>query len=185
MSPETTITSQHVYRGRILSLRLDTVRLENGRTTEREIVEHRGAVGIVALDERDHVLLIRQFRQAVEGELLEIPAGTLEVNEEPLVCARRELEEETGYRAGHIEPLGGFYSSPGFCTEYMHLYLARELRPGHLAPAEDEVIASIKVPLAEAVGMIGRGQIRDAKSIVGLLLTWRRQEADVREQRSS
>ncbi len=173
---EITIASQRLYEGRIVNLRVDTVRLEDGRITEREIVEHRGAVAVVALDEGDNVLLVRQFRKPAERELLEIPAGTLEVGEEPASCARRELAEETGYRAGHLEPIGGFYSSPGFCTEYIHLYLATDLSPSRARPEYDEAIELIRVPFSEALKMIGRGEIHDAKTMVGLLSAWARRQ---------
>lgn len=170
MGREPTISSQRIYEGRVLNLRVDTVRLPSGRTTEREIVEHGGCVAIVALDDEDNVLLVRQFRKAVDRDLLEIPAGGIEPREDPAACVQRELGEETGYMAGRIERVGGFYSSPGFCTEYMHLYLAHDLTPSPLAPEEDESIEVVKVPFAEAIQMIGRGEICDAKSIAGLLV---------------
>jgi len=173
---EVTIASRRLYEGRIVNLRVDTVRLEDGRITEREIVEHRGAVAVVALDEDDNVLLVRQFRKPTERELLEIPAGTLEEGEEPASCARRELAEETGYQAGLLEPMGGFYSSPGFCTEYIHLYLATDLSPSSARAEYDEAIELIRVPLPEALRMIGRGEICDAKTIVGLLSAWARRQ---------
>ena len=170
MSEEPTISSQRIYEGRVLNLRVDTVRLPNGRTTEREIVEHVDCVAIVALDDEDNVLLVRQFRKPAERDLLEIPAGGIEPGEDPATCVQRELREETGYAAGQLQRIGGFYSSPGFCTEYMHLYLATELRPHPLAPAEDESIEVVKVPFSRALGMVETGEICDAKSIVGLLM---------------
>ncbi|HIC94715.1 MAG TPA: NUDIX hydrolase [Anaerolineae bacterium] len=173
---EVTLASRRLYEGRIVNLRVDTVRLEDGRVTEREIVEHRGAVAVVALDGDGNVLLVRQFRKPAERELLEIPAGTLEAEEEPASCARRELAEETGYRAGHLEPMGGFYSSPGFCTEYIHLYLATDLSPSPARAEYDEAIELVRVPLSEALRMIGRGEICDAKTIVGLLSAWARRQ---------
>jgi len=166
---ETTVASQRVYEGRLINLRVDTVRLENGRLTTREIVEHPGAVAVVALDEDDSVVLVRQFRKAAEGELLEIPAGTLEDNEEPSACARRELEEETGYRARHLEQIGGIYTSPGFCTEFIHFYLATGLQKGRSTPEDDEAIEIIKVPFSDIPALISRGEICDGKSIAGLL----------------
>lgn len=169
MGAEATVASQRVYEGRLVNLRVDTVRLENGRLTKREIVEHPGAVAVVALDEDDNVLLVRQFRKPAERELLEIPAGTLEAGEKPIACARRELREETGYRAECLVQVGGFYSSPGFCTEYIRLYLATGLQKGRSAPEGDEAIEIIKVPLSDIAAMVSQGEICDGKTIAGLL----------------
>jgi ADP-ribose pyrophosphatase len=169
LSAEATVASQRVYEGRLVNLRVDTVRLGNGRLTEREIVEHPGAVAVVALDEGGNAILVRQFRTAAEDELLEIPAGTLEAGEEPIACARRELKEETGYRAEYLEQIGCFYPSPGFCTEFIHLYLATGLQKGHSAPEDDEAIEIVNVPLSDIPAMLSRGEICDGKTIAGLL----------------
>jgi ADP-ribose pyrophosphatase len=169
LGAEATVASQRVYEGWLVNLRVDTVRLENDRLTRREIVEHPGAVAVVALDDDDSVLLVRQFRKPAEKELLEIPAGTLEAGEEPIACARRELKEETGYRAGCLEQVGGFYSSPGFCTEYIRLYLATGLQKGRSAPEDDEAIEIIKVPLSDLPALLSQGEICDGKTIAGLL----------------
>ncbi len=166
---ETTVASQRVYEGRLINLRVDTVRLENGKLTTREIVEHPGAVAVVALDEDDSVVLVRQFRKAAERELLEIPAGTLEEGENPTVCAQRELEEETGYRAKRLEQIGGIYTSPGFCTEFIYFYLATGLQKGRSAPEDDEAIETVKVHFSDIPDLIRRGEICDGKSIAGLL----------------
>jgi len=170
---EVTLESERIYEGRVVSLRRDTVRLTNGRIVEREIVEHNGAVGIVAVDGKGNVLLVRQYRKPAEAELVEIPAGTLSPGEEPLACAQRELREETGYRAEKLQPLGGFYSSPGFCTEFMHIFLATGLRPDALEAEYDEEIEVLRVPFSRALEMVERGEIRDAKTIAGLLLAHR------------
>jgi len=167
--PEPTLSSQQIYRGRIVSLRVDEVRGASGRTRRREIVEHGGAVAIVAIDDQERVLLVRQFRKAVERFLLEIPAGTLEAGEEPEACARRELIEETGCTAGRLERLLGFYSAPGFCTEYLHVYLATGLTEGAASPEEDEALELVREPVARALELVESGQIEDAKSQVGLL----------------
>ena len=169
MGAEATVASQRVYEGRLVNLRVDTVRLENGRLAKREIVEHPGAVAVVALDDDDDVILVRQFRTAVGKELLEIPAGTLEAGEEPLACARRELKEETGYRAECLERIGGLYPSPGFCTEHIHLYLATGLKKGPSAPEADEDIEVTKIPLSDISALVSRGDICDGKTIAGLL----------------
>ncbi len=166
---EPTISSHPIYKGRIVSLRVDEVRLANGQIRQREIVEHGGAVAIVAVDDQDRVLLVRQFRKPVERFLLEIPAGTLEDGEEPDACARRELIEETGHTAERVERLVGFYSAPGFCTEYLHVYLATGLREGAASPEEDESIELVREPVSRALELIESGQIQDAKSQVGLL----------------
>jgi ADP-ribose pyrophosphatase len=166
---ERTLESKMVYKGSIVNLRVDAVELPGGRRTRREIVEHSDCVAIVALDAGDNVLLVRQFRKPVEQMLLEIPAGGVEPDEEPLACAYRELREETGYLAGKMEHLGGFYTSPGFCTEYMHLFLATELRRGETDMDYDESIELVRIPLSKAVELIASGEICDAKSIAGLL----------------
>jgi ADP-ribose pyrophosphatase len=143
--------------------------LENGNLTTREIVEHRGAVAIVALDWDNNVILVRQFRKPVESELLEIPAGTLESGEEPESCALRELEEETGYSARRLERILGFYSSPGFCDEYIHIYFATDLVKSKARAPADETIEVVKVPFSKALEMVSSGEICDAKTIIGLL----------------
>ena len=170
-SPERTIESQRIYKGRVVGLRVDTVQLPQGRVTQREIVEHGGAVAVVPLDTEMNVLLVRQYRKPVEQELLEVPAGGLEEGEDPETCARRELEEETGYTAGQMERLAYFFTTPGFCNEEMHAFLATVLAPGRAHPEADESIEVVRVPLASVPEMIQRGEIRDAKSIVCLLLT--------------
>jgi len=170
MQPETVIASRRVYDGRIVHLRVDEVRTPKGLETLREIVEHGGAVAIVAIDDDDRVLLIRQYRHAVEGVMTEIPAGTLEPDEDPAAAAARELIEETGYSAARIERIGGVYPSPGFCTEYIHLYAARDLTPGPSRPEEDEDIEVETVPWTEVMRRVRTGEIQDAKSLVALLL---------------
>ena len=169
---EKILNSEYLYRGRVLKLRLDQVRLANNQVTAREIVEHRGAVVIVALDASKNVLLVRQYRSAAQREMLEIPAGTLEDGEDPALCAVRELKEETGYSAAQWEPLGYFFSSPGFCTEKMHLFLARQLTHGTASPEEDELISVVSMPLAQVVQAIEKGEIIDAKTILGILRVW-------------
>ena len=176
---EQTLSSQLIYQGRLIRVRVDRVRLPNGRESSREIVEHNGAVAIVALDGEGNVLLVRQYRKAVERTLLEIPAGTLEAGEEPLKCAHRELQEETGYMAGKMEHLGGFYSAPGFCTEYLTLYLATDLTPGPSNAEADEDIELVRLPLAQTRDLIASGAICDAKSIIGLLSVLSRQKAAI------
>lgn len=169
MREQQTLTGRTIYQGRKLDLRLDEVRDADGAVHVREVVQHPGAVALVAIDAEDRVLLVRQYRPAVGQDLLELPAGTLEVGEDPQVCARRELEEETGYTADRLERMVGFYPSPGFCTEYLHVYLATGLRPGKQQPDPGEEIEVLPEPVEKALERIERGEICDAKSIIGLL----------------
>ena len=178
MNPEPTIRSRRIFEGKILSVRVDTVELPQGRTSTREIVEHGPAVAIVPLDDNMNVLLVRQYRKAVDQVLLEVPAGRMEDGEEPEACARRELEEETGYSANRWERLGRFFTTPGFSDEEMHTFWATELTPGESHPDEDEVIEPVTVPLASIRELIEQGEIRDAKTITSLLLVLERTERD-------
>ncbi|MEE9400576.1 MAG: NUDIX hydrolase [Dehalococcoidia bacterium] len=177
VSQERTLHTERIYQGRLVGLRVDTVELPSGRKTKREIVEHGGVAAIVAIDSENNVLLVRQYRKPVERVLLEIPAGGMEPGEDALVCARRELEEETGFSAERWEELGFFYTSPGFCTEQMHLYLATELRPAKNAADDDENIELVRVPLTSVPELIASGEVCDAKSIAGLLIALRRLQA--------
>lgn len=161
--------SEYIYQGKVVSLRVDSLKLPSGRISRREIVEHAPCVGIVALDPQGNVLLVRQMREAVGKELLEIPAGKLEPGENPSKCLERELQEETGYSAGKLESLGGFYTSPGFCSEYIHLYLASELRPSGRGPNPDEISEIVRIPLKQIPELISSGKVYDAKSVAGLL----------------
>lgn len=170
---EDLVSRRYVYHGRILTLRVDSVRVPNGGEAIREVVEHPGAVVIIALDNDEHVLLVRQYRHAVGRDILELPAGTLEKNEPPEAAARRELKEETGYTAQRWDLLTTFYSSPGILTEQMHVYLARDLLEGKLEPMEDEDLYLERIPFQQALQQAGGGEIVDGKSIVGLLLAER------------
>ena len=169
MAEEETLSSQLVYQGRVVRLRVDTVRLPGGRETVREIVEHDDCVAVVALDADGRLLLVRQFRKAVAGELLEIPAGGIDPGESPEEAVRREMREETGYLPRRIERLGGFYSAPGYATEYLYLYLATDLIPSQLFAEDTEGISLVRVAPEEVPGLINSGSICDAKSIAGLL----------------
>ncbi|HXG42560.1 MAG TPA: NUDIX hydrolase [Dehalococcoidia bacterium] len=172
--PERTISSRHLYRGRILNLRLDTVELPHGGTAQREIVEHGDVAAIVPVDEQGNVVLVRQFRLAVGRDLLEVPAGGLDPGETPEEAAQRELAEETGLGARQLRPLGGFYVSPGYTSEFIHVFLAQGLEPASVAADPDEDIVVERMPLRRALELVREGAIRDAKSIVGLL--WAAQE---------
>ncbi len=166
---EKTLSSQLIYSGRAVKLRVDTVQMPDGRKTTREIVEHSDCVAIIPIDAEDNVLLVSQFRKPVEKELLEIPAGGIDPGEDAVAAVRRELQEETGYLPGKVEKLGGFYSAPGYCTEYLHLYLATELTPSQLYAEDTESITVVRTPLNQIPELITSGRICDAKSIAGLL----------------
>jgi ADP-ribose pyrophosphatase len=162
------ISSRRLYSGRLVRLDLLQVRGVGDRIHDREVVRHPGAVAIVPLLD-GKVLLVRQYRAPIDKEIWELPAGTIEPGEEPLECAKRELEEETGYRAREWRKLAEFYTTPGFCDERMVLFLARGLepRPGARA-AEDESLEVRAFTFAEAKQMLLRGELEDAKTIIGL-----------------
>ena len=161
---------REIYQGRVFKLLERDLLLPNGRRSTFSVVTHPGAVAIVPVFENGDVMLLKQFRPALGREIIEIPAGTLEPGETPLATARREIIEETGYRARKWTKIGNFYTAPGFCTERMHLYLARDLSPAEAEGDEDEVIRPVRVPFSKALDWVSRGRIQDAKSIAGLLL---------------
>lgn len=165
---EKTLTSREVYRGRILRVREDTVRLPNGKTAEREVAEHPGGVGILALDGGD-VLLVRQYRYAFSRVLTEIPAGKRELGEEPFVTAQRELCEEIGATAGKWTELGALIASPGCYGEVLYLYMAQELTFGETHPDEDEFLDVVRMPFDRAVELCMTGELTDAKTVIALL----------------
>jgi len=164
---------RNVFTGRVLTLNLEQVRLPNGRVAELEIAHHPGGAAVVALDDDNRVCLLRQFRHAAGGWLTELPAGKLDGGEPPLECAQRELAEEAGVTARQWDKLGECFSSPGVLTEVIHLFLARGLAPADAQPEEHEVFEASWVPFDEAVDLAARGQLRDAKTVVGLL--WARE----------
>jgi ADP-ribose pyrophosphatase len=168
MKLEQRISSRRLYDGRILNLRVDEVRIENGKLTSREIVEHRGAAAIVPLLTGSKVILVRQYRYAVSAELLEIPAGTLEPGENPEDCAKRELEEETGYTCRTISKVLECFVAPGYSTEKIHIYLAKDLTKTRTRTEEDENINVEYFPFETALNKIRSGEIQDAKTIAGL-----------------
>lgn len=165
---EKTISSQPIYDGRIIKVKVDEVLLPNGNTAKREIVNHQGAVAVMALTNDNKLLLVRQFRKPLERSIVEIPAGKLERGEEPLDCAKRELMEETGYTASEFTLLSSFYTSPGFADEMLHLYVATGLTAGEAQPDEDEFVEVMHLSLDEAKQLHSSGEIRDAKTVVAL-----------------
>ncbi|HZY43745.1 MAG TPA: NUDIX hydrolase [Anaerolineae bacterium] len=170
MPAETVDSSEYKYRGHIINLRIDQIHTASGYHGIREIVEHPGAVAIVPIDENEQVILVQQYRHAVGKITIEIPAGTLSPGEDPLVCVRRELKEETGYQAAQIDRIGGVFTAPGISSEFIHLYLATGLTAGESATEEDEAIDLLRVSLSQAIEMIHAGSINDAKSVSALLL---------------
>ena len=165
---EERIGGEVLFEGRMLRVERDMVRLPNGLETSREVVRHPGAVGIIALQDQQ-VLLVRQYRYAIAQKTLEIPAGKLDPQESPSDCAVRELREETGYR-GTMEHISTFYTTPGFSDEVMHLFLARDLVWDPLSPDDDEFIDVERIPWDEAVQRAQQNEFKDAKTILGILL---------------
>jgi ADP-ribose pyrophosphatase len=168
------VEKKSVFEGRLLHVRCDRLEDASGRETRREFVVHPGGVSILARPTPDEILLVEQYRYPVGETLLELPAGTLEADEEPLATARRELVEETGYRAGKMELLASYYTTPGFTSELMYLYEASDLTPGPQQLEPDESIEVHRVPVADAMEMLRKGRIRDAKTLVGLLTVFPR-----------
>jgi ADP-ribose pyrophosphatase len=162
-----------LYRGRIFDLIVDEVQYPSGNLGIREIAHHPGGAVTVPLFDDGRVLLVKQFRYPLGEYLVELPAGKLAPGEDPAVCAARELTEETGWIAGSLTRLTSMYTTPGFCDEILHLFLATNLREspeGHRREEGELSMTVLAVPLSEAVAMIDRGQIRDGKSIAGLLM---------------
>ena len=176
--PYRILKSKKIYRGHCITLYKDRFILDRAqdKVVTRELVAHPGAVAIVPFLNKNTLLLIRQFRYSAQGDLWEIPAGTLEKNERPLFCAKRELEEETGFRTTRWRFLTRFYLAPGISNEIMTLYLAENLKAGTLHLDHDEWITTRKVSLPKALEMIQNGQIQDAKTILGILWAARRRK---------
>jgi ADP-ribose pyrophosphatase len=171
------IGTRRVYEGSVLRLDVDDVEEPGGVRAVREVVRHSGSVATLPVHDDGRVVLIRQYRYAVDGEVWELPAGRRDASESPEAGARRELEEETGLGAGSLEPLLTFFTTPGFCDEVMHLYRATGLREGASRPEADERIEVRAFSLDEARGMIRRGEIQEGKTLVALLLELERRRA--------
>lgn len=168
---EKTIRSKQVFRGRIISLQVDDVKLPDGNTSKREIVKHSGAVAIIAVTDEKKILFVNQYRKPLERSLLEIPAGRLEKGEKPEVTALRELEEETGYTADHLTFVTSFYTSPGFANEIIYIYMANSLRKVEepVSGDEDEFIELVELTLDEAIHHVKMKKIHDAKTNYAVL----------------
>jgi ADP-ribose pyrophosphatase len=167
---EKTIATTPIFKGRIISLQVDEVELPDGKKGKREIVKHPGAVSVIATTDEGKIVLVEQYRKALERTLIEIPAGKLEKGEEPVVTARRELEEETGYVCDHMEYVTAFYTSPGFADEYIHFFEAKGLKKKEHAASldEDEFVELLEVTLEEALVFMQEGKIHDAKTVYAL-----------------
>jgi ADP-ribose pyrophosphatase len=170
MNTETRLSTETVFEGKIVTVRVDAVSLPNGVKAVREVVEHRPAVAIVPFDDNGEVILVSQFRYPVGEQLLEVPAGIIEVSETPEQCADRELQEEIGYRAREMRSLGSFWTAPGFSDELMYAFVATGLEPSRLESDEDEDITVVRVPVSRIREMIEAGEIRDSKTIAALLM---------------
>ncbi|MFD1955807.1 NUDIX hydrolase [Paenibacillus thailandensis] len=164
---EKTVKTERIFDGKIISLQVDTVELPEGRTATREIVKHPGAAAVMALLD-GKLLVVEQFRKPLEKFQVEIPAGKLDPNEDPIVAAARELEEETGYRAEELKPVSAFYTSPGFADEKLYLYFAERIVPGKLNPDEDEFLQVRAITMEDADALIAEGRISDAKTILAV-----------------
>ena len=166
---EKTLDGEYKYKGRIIKLRVDSVELPNGNVSTREVIEHNGGVGVAALTDKNEVLLVKQFRYPYKEVLYEIPAGKRDGNEDPLVCGKRELKEETGASAAEYLPLGKLYPSPGYCGETIWMFAAKGLTYGTDNPDDDEFIECERIPLEIAVEMIMNGEIADSKTQAAIL----------------
>ena len=171
MKPEARLSTETVFEGKIVTVRVDAVSLTNGVKAVREVVEHRPAVAIVPFDDDGQIILVSQFRYPVGEQLLEVPAGIIEEGETPEQCADRELQEEIGYRGREMRSLGSFWTAPGFSDELMYAFVATGLEPSRLEPDEDEDITVVRVPVSRVREMIEAGEIRDSKTIAALLMT--------------
>lgn len=166
---EKKLDTQRIYEGRIINLRRDTVELENGNKASRDVIEHSGGVGVLAVDEQENILLVRQFRYPMGQSLLEIPAGKRAPGEDPLDCGIRELEEETGCISKDVRPLGCLYPTPAYCTEIIHLFLATNLTATAQRLDEDEFLTVERVPAHRVLEWVLEGKIPDAKTQIAVL----------------
>lgn len=167
---EKSLSSELIYKGRVIELRKDSVELENGKIAIREVIHHNGGVAVLAIDDDDNIMFVRQFRYPYKEALFEIPAGKLEPGEDPAACGRRELEEEAGCVAGEYEFLAKAYPTPGYTDEILHLYVAKKLTFTRQNLDEDEFLTSLKIPYAKALEMCLNGEIKDAKTSIAILM---------------
>ena len=170
ITKETTVSSDLIYTGKTIQLRVDTVEVPNKGYQKREIIEHNGAVAIVAITEDNKIVLVKQYRKAIEQFLYELPAGKVEIGETPLDCAIRELKEETGYSVDSLKLIHKYYTTPGFSNQLVFIYLAKGLTPGESKLDEDEFLEVHEIDKDEVYNMIARNEIEDAKTSIGMLL---------------
>lgn len=165
---EKTMKCERIYEGKILNLKIETVELPDMKYSKREIIEHPNGVAVIPILDGSNMIMVKQYRKAVEKIMLEIPAGLLEVNEEPREAALRELREETGYDSEKLKYIMEFYTSPGYCDEKVYLFLATDLKKGDWMPEPGEIIEHEIYPIADLVKMVNRGEIVDSKTIIGI-----------------
>ena len=166
---ETFVSKKTVWHGRAIDFRVDTVRLPNGKLATREFMDHPGAVGVVPFADKDTVVMVRQYRHPIGEVTLELPAGKLDKGESALTCVKRELREETGYTARKIKPLIDYWPTSAFANEILHLYVAEGLKPGKMHTDADEFLQCVTIPFRKALKMALSGEIKDSKTIIGLL----------------
>ena len=166
---EKKLSGEVKYRGVIVNIELDQVELSDGSKSRREVVRHPGGVTVLPLDRDSNVVMVRQWRYPMGQEVLELPAGKLEPGEDPAQAGLRELKEETGYTCTSYESLGKIYATPGYCSEVLHLFLARDLTPGETCPDEGELLNVVRYPFQEVVDMVLRDEIHDAKTVAAVL----------------
>lgn len=164
------LEKEEVFRGRAFAVEKVKVRLPDGRITTYDCVKHSGAVTIVPVDDQNRIIFVKQYRMGSKGQLMELPAGTLEENEDPALCAEREIREETGMAARNVTKLGEFYLAPGYSSEYMHVYLMTGLYSSPLKHDDDEFLQTLSIPLDEVWEMVRSNQIRDGKTLACLFL---------------
>lgn len=164
------LKSETIIKAKPFDVRQDRVELPEGKSSTLVIIDHPGAVTLLPLDDQGRVWFVRQYRHAIQNELLELPAGTLEKGEEPEACAHREIREETGMAAGNIQKIGDFFLAPGYSSEFMHVFLATNLTPDPLPGDEDEFITIERIPLDQVFTMVASGQVQDGKTLAALIL---------------
>ncbi len=165
-----TLKSETIYRGKVFNVRQDEVRLPNGKQTILDIVEHSGAVTLLPVDDQRRMWFVRQYRHPAPPELLELPAGVMEIAETPETCAQREVREEIGMSAEHFQKVGEFFLAPGYSTEYMYVFLATELSPAPLPGDENEFLSVEKIPVEQVYNLVEKGKFRDSKTLAALFL---------------
>jgi len=167
-----------IYKGKVLDISLETAKLPDGRAVDLEIIRHPGGACVLPFYDNGDILMIRQYRHATGGIIWEIPAGRIDDGEEALNCASRELEEEGGVRAGKMEKLGEFFSTPGFCSELLHIYLATDLKPCGQKLEADEYLEVARMPFDKAVDMLYKGEIKDSKTAIAIMMAKKRISVD-------